>query len=78
MRIGCGTKVHRIRGRDYLYFWHYEPKDGERRQVLEYVGPARDAATRAEAVRRMAAYYDRAVAETERRKLLLRKTMAGR
>jgi len=71
MQIGCGLKVHRINGHEYLYFWHYEPDGGRRKQMQEYVGPARDPASRTEAVHRMAVYYDRCLAEFQRRRTLL-------
>ena len=75
MRIGCGLKVNRIKGHEYVYFWHYESEDGARKQVQDYVGPARDPASRSEAARRMAAYYDRCIAEIQRRRTLLVRAM---
>jgi len=71
MQVGCGFKVHHINGHDYLYFWHYEPNGGRRKQVQEYVGPARDPESRSQAIRRMGAYYDRCLAEVQRRRSLL-------
>ncbi len=70
-------KVHRIKGRDYVYFWHYENDGRGRTQVQEYVGPARDGASRSEAVRRMALYYDRCLGELQRRRTLLARAMRG-
>ena len=75
MQVGCGFKVHRINGHEYVYFWHYEPDGGRRKQVQEYVGPARSPTSRVEAVRRMSAYYDRCLAEVQRRRSLLGKAM---
>ncbi len=75
MQVGCGFKVHRINGHDYVYFWHYEPNGGRRKQVQEYVGPARNPASRVESVRRMSAYYDRCFAEFQRRRTLLARSM---
>ena len=75
MQVGCGLKVHRINGHEYVYFWHYEPNGGRRKQVQEYVGPARDPASRVEAVRRMSAYYDWCLVEVQRRRSLLTRTM---
>src|SRR3972149_2176445 len=46
MELGCGVRVKPVKGRDYLYVWHYEPDGGRRRQVYEYVGPAADADAR--------------------------------
>src|SRR5207244_1786398 len=46
MRIGCGLRVHRIDGNEYLYFWHYERENGRSRRREDYVGPARDPASR--------------------------------
>jgi hypothetical protein len=66
MQIGCGVYVHHVRGRPYLYFWHYETKGRSRVQVNEYVGPAKAPRSLAEAVRRCDAYYGRAATELER------------
>src|SRR5256712_12321959 len=46
MRIGCGLRVHRIDGNEYLYFWHYERENGRSRRREDYVGPARDPGSR--------------------------------
>jgi len=40
MRIGCGLRVHRIDGNEYLYFWPYEREGGRSRRREDYVGPA--------------------------------------
>ena len=69
MQVGCGVYQHTVRGRRYLYFWHYEGRGGLRVQVKEYVGPAVSSGARAEAVRRCEAYYTRAVADLERLRL---------
>ena len=66
MQVGCGVYSLEIKGRPYLYFWHYETKAGRRRQVKEYLGAARSAETRDEAVRRCEAYYDRMAEELTR------------
>lgn len=66
MQIGCGVYVHRVRGRPYLYFWHYETKGGRRRQVKEYVGPQESVRAKEEAARRCEAYYARVSQELER------------
>jgi len=57
--------LHTVRGRDYLYFWHYETEGASRVQIKEYIGPARSARSVAEAVRRCDAYYARATDELQ-------------
>ena len=42
MQLGCGVRTMTVKGRDYLYVWHYESRDGRRRAVHDYIGPARD------------------------------------
>jgi hypothetical protein len=66
MQIGCGVYEHTVRGRLYLYFWHYENEVGRRRQISEYVGAAGQRRSREEAARRCEAYYDRMAAELAR------------
>jgi hypothetical protein len=60
MQIGCGLYEHMVRGKRYLYFWHYETQGGRRRQVTEYLGPAGSARSRQEAASRVDAYFARA------------------
>ncbi len=60
MQIGCGIYEHTVRGRRYLYFWHYETQGGRRRQISEYIGPAGASRSRQEAARRCDADYARA------------------
>lgn len=60
MQIGCGLYEHTVKGRTYLYFWHYEVQGGRRSQIKEYLGPARSSETRADALRRCEAYFRRA------------------
>ncbi len=67
MQIGCGYRVMRVRGRDYLYFWHYETRDGRRRQLHDYVGPVGDAEARRKVVEALEAYTRRAIEEARRR-----------
>ena len=57
MRIGCGLRVHRIDGNEYLYFWHYERRDGRSERREDYVGPARGAGSRREAAKKLLAYH---------------------
>ena len=59
MRVGYGLRVHRIDGNDYLYFWHYEREGGRSRRREDYIGPAREPASRREAARKQLAYYRR-------------------
>ncbi|HLE54223.1 MAG TPA: hypothetical protein VI999_03135 [Thermoplasmata archaeon] len=59
MQVGCGVYEHSVKGRPYLYFWHYETKGPHRVQIKEYVGPARSVESRAEALRRCDAYFVR-------------------
>lgn len=66
MQVGCGVYRHTVRGREYLYFWHYESKGQSRVQVKEYVGPARSERAITEAARRCRLYYERAVADLQR------------
>jgi len=66
MQVGCGVYEHTVRGRAYLYFWHYENEGGRRRQICEYVGVASRPRSREEATRRCEVYYDRVSGELER------------
>src|SRR3989441_3225422 len=59
MRIGCGLRVHRIDGNEYLYFWHYERENGRSRRREDYVGPARDPASKQNGGRELLADYSR-------------------
>ncbi len=63
MQVGCGVYELTIRGRPYLYFWHYESRGGLRHQVKDYVGPADSPEARVEAARRCELYFARAVQE---------------
>jgi hypothetical protein len=58
--LGCGYCVKRVRGRPYLYFWHYEDRGGRREQVEQYIGPYADPRAREIVVRRVVAYANRA------------------
>ena len=66
MQVGCGVYVHTVRGRRYLYFWHYETRGPSRVQVKEYVGPAGSSRARADAMRRCDAYYGRMMEDLDR------------
>src|SRR2546422_1875120 len=67
MRIGCCLRVHRIDGNEYLYFWHYEREGGRSRRREDYVGPARDPASRQNGGRKLLAYYRRIQADVASR-----------
>lgn len=60
MQIGCGLYRHTVKGRAYLYFWHYEPRGGRRVQIKDYLGPADAESSRTKALRLCEAYFRRA------------------
>jgi len=66
MQIGCGVRVMRVKGRSYLYAWHYETVDGGRKQVLKYVGPAKDSVSGRKAINAMEEYVHKAISEARR------------
>lgn len=66
MHVGCGVYEHHVKGRQYLYFWHYETTGGRRVQVKEYIGPFESPACRREALRRCEAYFRTAHREMDR------------
>jgi len=68
MQVGCGVTTKEIRGRPYLYFWHYEDRGGRRVQVFRYLGAARSEATRARLTEAVDAYFDRVTGEIRRRR----------
>ncbi|MCI4371131.1 MAG: hypothetical protein L3J78_00600 [Thermoplasmata archaeon] len=57
MRVGCGLRVRRIDGNEYLYFWHYEREGGRSERREDYVGPAREARSKRDAARKLLAYH---------------------
>lgn len=67
MQVGCGLTTKEIRGRPYLYFWHYEERGGRRVQVFQYIGAARSLAARARLDAAANAYYERVTAELRER-----------
>ena len=74
MQVGCGLTTKEIRGRPYLYFWHYEERGGRRVQVFQYIGSPRSAVARPRLEAAVAAYFDRMAVELrERRATLLAK-----
>jgi hypothetical protein len=66
MQVGCGVYTHTVRGKRYLYFWHYETRGGSRVQVNEYVGPVGSPRARSDVAARCEAYYSRAAEDLER------------
>lgn len=68
MQIGCGVTTKEIRGRRYLYFWHYEDRGGRRVQAFRYLGGVRSDAARAKLEEVLDAYLDRITAEIRRRR----------
>ena len=66
MQVGCGVYTHTVRGKRYLYFWHYETRGGSRVQVKEYVGPVGSPRARSDVAARCEAYFARAAEDLER------------
>jgi len=66
MQVGCGIRVKPVKGHDYVYFWHYEPREGRRRPVYDYVGPARDPESARKAIEALEAYTRKAIEEARR------------
>ncbi len=77
MQIGCGIQVKSVKGHDYVYFWHYESRDGRRKAVYDYLGPARDPGSGRRAVEAMEAYARKAIEEARRRLASLRTRAAA-
>jgi len=68
VQIGCGVTTKEIRGRRYLYFWHYEERGGRRVQAFRYLGALRSDAARAKLEEALDAYLERLTAELRRRR----------
>lgn len=66
MQVGCGVSVKAIKGREYLYFWHYETREGRRRPVHDYIGPARNPESARRAVEALEAYARKAIDDARR------------
>jgi hypothetical protein len=78
MQIGCGIRTMTVKDREYVYFWHYETKDGRRKAVHDYVGPAKDPESGRKAVEALEAYTRRAMEDARHRLQALRaRAMAG-
>jgi hypothetical protein len=67
MQIGCGVRTMTVRNREYLYFWHYETRDGRRKAIHDYVGPARDPESGRKAIEALEGYTRKAIEEARRR-----------
>ena len=63
MQVGCGLTTKEIRGRPYLYFWHYEERGGRRVQVFQYSGASRSPSARGCRESADSAYYERVTVE---------------
>ena len=68
MQIGCGVTTKAIRGRPYLYFWHYEERGGRRVQAFRYLGAARSETARQKLTEALDAYLERVSAEVRRKR----------
>ena len=77
MQIGCGLTTKEIRGRPYLYFWHYEERGGRRVQVFQYIGTPHSASARSKLEAAIAAYFDRVAEELRERRAALLARVPG-
>jgi hypothetical protein len=68
VQIGCGVTTKEIRGRPYLYFWHYEERGGRRVQVFRYLGAARSEVARQKLMEVLDAYVERVAADLRRKR----------
>ena len=68
MQIGCGVTTKDIRGRPYLYFWHYEERAGRRVQMFRYLGSARSEAARQKLAEALDDYVERVSADVRRKR----------
>jgi hypothetical protein len=68
VQLGCGVTTKEIRGRPYLYFWHYEDRGGRRVQVFRYLGATRSESARIKLEGVLDAYIERLTAEIRRRR----------
>ena len=77
MQIGCGLTTKEIRGRPYLYFWHYEEVGGRRVQVFRYIGSPRSPSARTRLEAAVSAYFDRVAAELRDRRAAILARVPG-
>ena len=66
----CGTSTV------VRHFWHYESVAGRSTRKDEYVGRVDSTKARADLLRRMAAYHDRAAAEFARKRARIERLVA--
>ncbi len=77
MQVGCGLTTKEIRGRSYLYFWHYEELGGRRVQIFQYIGSPHSASARSRLETALAGYFDRVSAELRDRRAALLARVPG-
>jgi hypothetical protein len=77
MQVGCGVRTMVIKGRDYVYFWHYEDRGGRSKQVYEYMGPRRLPRTARRLADSLESYYARSTADLRRQHARLRLEVAA-
>jgi len=68
VQIGCGVTTKEIRGKPYLYFWHYEERGGRRVQAFRYLGSARSEAAHQKLTEVLDAYVERVAADLRRKR----------
>ena len=78
MELGCGIRTMTVKGREYLYVWHYETREGRRKQVYDYVGPARETDAKRRAGEALEAYTRKAMDDGRRRVQRIATLAAGR
>ncbi|HYM38613.1 MAG TPA: hypothetical protein VEY12_00510 [Thermoplasmata archaeon] len=71
MQTGCGLTTKEIRGRPYLYFWHYEERGGKHVQVFQYIGSPHSPSSRPRLEAAIADYFDRIAVELRERRAAL-------
>lgn len=76
MQLGCGLGVKEIRGRPYLYFWHYESRSWGSHRAWTYLGPLGCPSTRRRAADLLLEYHIRVRREVDRRIESLRRVYA--
>jgi len=67
MQIGCGVRTMTVKNHDYLYVWHYETREGRRKAMHDYMGPAGDPESGKKAIEALEAYAKKAIDEARRR-----------
>ncbi len=77
MEIGCGARVRDFGGRRYFYFWHYERANGRSIRREDYVGRVTSEKSKADLLRRMAAYHRKVEEELARRRARIEHLVAG-